>query len=56
MVTAPTATHMTTAEMLQRLVSFDTTSRNSNLPLIDFVRAYLDGLEVNYRVSTDTVG
>jgi acetylornithine deacetylase len=56
MVTAQTATRMTTAELLQRLVSFDTTSRNSNLPLIDFVRGYLDGLGVEYRVSTDPTG
>ena len=33
---------MTTAEMLARLVAFDTTSRNSNLKLIEFVRGYLD--------------
>ena len=46
----------TTAEMLARLVSFDTTSRNSNLPLIGFVRSYLDGLGVPYRVSTDETG
>ncbi len=30
-------------EMLERLVAFDTTSRLSNLPLIDFVRDYLAG-------------
>jgi acetylornithine deacetylase len=42
--------------MLERLVSFDTTSRNSNLELIAFVRAYLDGLGVSYRVSTDARG
>jgi acetylornithine deacetylase len=45
-----------TAEMLARLVSFDTTSRNSNLALIDFVRAYLDAHGIAYRVSTDAVG
>jgi acetylornithine deacetylase len=47
---------MTTTELLERLVAFDTTSRNSNLPLIDFIRAYLDGLGVGYRVSTDQSG
>lgn len=31
------------AEMLRRLVAFDTTSRNSNLDLIDYVRGYLAG-------------
>ncbi|MFO1080248.1 MAG: acetylornithine deacetylase [Reyranellaceae bacterium] len=30
-------------EMLRRLVAFDTTSRNSNLALIDYVRDYLAG-------------
>ncbi len=30
-------------EMLRRLVAFDTTSRNSNPALIDYVRGYLKG-------------
>ena len=47
---------LTTAEVLARLVSFDTTSRNSNLPLIGFVRSYLDAHGVPYRVSTDDTG
>jgi acetylornithine deacetylase len=47
---------MTTAEMLAHLVGFDTTSRNSNLPLIAFVRDYLDGLGVPYRISTNPAG
>jgi acetylornithine deacetylase len=34
---------LSSTEMIGRLVSFDTTSRNSNLALIDFVRDYLDG-------------
>ncbi|MFM8991751.1 MAG: M20/M25/M40 family metallo-hydrolase, partial [Alphaproteobacteria bacterium] len=34
---------MTSLEMLRRLVAFDTTSRLSNLELIDFVRSYLAG-------------
>ncbi len=46
----------TTAELLARLVGFDTTSRNSNLALIEFVRAHLDGHGVPYRVSTDADG
>lgn len=32
-----------TSDMLARLVAFDTTSRSSNLDLINFVRDYLDG-------------
>jgi acetylornithine deacetylase len=33
----------TSIEMLARLVAFDTTSRESNIPLIEFVEDYLDG-------------
>src|SRR5579862_5225443 len=33
-------------EMVTRLVGFDTTSRNSNLALIEFVRDYLDAHKV----------
>lgn len=45
----------TSAELLSRLVSFDTTSRNSNLPLIEFVESYLDGLGVaNERIYDET--
>lgn len=47
---------LTTVELLDRLVSFDTTSRNSNLPLIGFVREYLDAHGVPYRVSLDETG
>ena len=36
-----TAETVTSYEMLRRLVAFDTTSRNSNLELIDDVQAYL---------------
>jgi acetylornithine deacetylase len=53
---AANAATLSTAELLARLVGFDTTSRNSNLALIGFVRDYLDGHGVPYRVSTDTDG
>ncbi len=43
-------------ELLDRLVSFDTTSRNSNLELIGFIRSYLDAHGVAYRISTDDTG
>lgn len=36
----------TIAEVLSRLVAFDTTSRNSNLPLIDWVEDYLARLGI----------
>jgi len=47
---------LTTADLLARLVAFDTTSRNSNLKLIAFVRDYLDTHGVSYRVSTSADG
>ena len=56
MTMASDPTRMTTTEILAKLVSFDTTSRNSNLPLIGFVRSYLDAHGVSYRVSTDPSG
>ncbi len=44
---------MSSTEILERLVAFDTTSRNSNLPLIEWVRAYLDQHGVPCRLSHD---
>ena len=46
----------TTVELLERLVSFDTTSRNSNLPLLAFIQEYLDAHGVPYRLSFDETG
>lgn len=43
-------------EMTKRLVAFDTTSRNSNLALIEFVRDYLDGYEVTSELVYDASG
>jgi acetylornithine deacetylase len=43
-------------EMLDRLVGFDTTSRNSNLALIEFVRDYLDGFGVASDLVFDVAG
>ena len=45
--------------MLARLVAFDTTSRDGNIPLIEFVEAYLDGwgvksLRVDYEAGKKT--
>jgi acetylornithine deacetylase len=50
---------LTPREMLDRLVAFDTTTRDSNLPLIDFVQDYLDGwgiasLRVDYEPGKKT--
>jgi acetylornithine deacetylase len=44
----------TVKALLERLVGFDTTSSNSNIPLIEFVEAYLAGHGVaSRRVATD---
>lgn len=40
-------------DMLRALIAFDTTSRNSNLELIDFVRKYLGGLGVESELLHD---
>jgi len=42
--------------ILEKLVAFDTTSRNSNLPLIDWVRDYLEGLGVEAIVRPNETG
>lgn len=41
---------MTSREMLEQLVAFNTTSRESNLALIEFVGRYLTGLGVDYEL------
>jgi acetylornithine deacetylase len=43
-------------QMLDRLIGFDTTSRNSNLALIEFVRDYLDRLGVAADLVFDASG
>lgn len=43
-------------ELLARLVTFDTTSRNSNLDLIDFVRDLLDGHGVSSELIANEEG
>jgi acetylornithine deacetylase len=43
-------------EILDSLVGFDTTSRNSNLPLIDWVESYLDRCGVAYERIPDQAG
>ncbi|MDE2333309.1 MAG: acetylornithine deacetylase [Rhodospirillales bacterium] len=47
---------MSSQDLLARLVAFDTTSRSSNLALIEFVRDYLATLGVEARVSVDPTG
>lgn len=52
----PGPTQLSTTEILESLVSFDTTSRNSNLPLIGWIRHYLDSHEVSYRLTHNETG
>ena len=39
--------------LLAHLIAFDTTSRNSNLPLVDFVRSWLDDCGVSSQLVAD---
>lgn len=45
-----------TVHLIRRLVSFDTTSRDSNLGLIEFVRGYLADLGIESRLVPDATG
>src|SRR5690606_23160212 len=47
---------ITSLDMIRRLVAFDTTSRNSNLALVEFVRDYLAGLGIESRLVYDEEG
>lgn len=47
---------LSSRDILAKLVAFDTTSRNSNLPLIDWVEAYLAGYGVQSRRVFDASG
>lgn len=46
----------TSRDLLARLVAFDTTSRESNLALIDFVAGYLEGFGVPYELIHNAEG
>ena len=50
------ADRYTPREMLEKLVSFDTTCTRSNLALIDFVRDYLEGHGVACQVTPNEAG
>ncbi|HTO47112.1 MAG TPA: acetylornithine deacetylase [Burkholderiales bacterium] len=45
-----------TWEMIRRLVAFDTTSRDSNLGLIEWVRDWLKGFGIESRLTYDATG
>ncbi|MFL5133740.1 MAG: M20/M25/M40 family metallo-hydrolase, partial [Microvirga sp.] len=52
---SPDNQRLTPLDMLAKLVSFDTVSSKSNLPLIDFVESYLESWNVPYvRVPNET--
>jgi acetylornithine deacetylase len=51
-----TAVAIDSVEMVRRLVGFDTTSRGSNLALIEFVRSYLDSHGVASELVFDETG
>lgn len=42
--------------LLERLVGFDTTSRNSNLALIDYIQSYLNGLGIKSSLIRNEAG
>jgi len=42
----PLARSTSSAELLARLISFDTTSRHTNVPLVEFAESYLNGLGI----------
>ena len=43
-------------DFIRKLISYDTTSRNSNLELIHYIRDYLDGLGVESLLVPDETG
>ena len=51
-----TAAAIDSIDMVRRLVGFDTTSRGSNLTLIEFVRSYLDSHGVASELVFDETG
>ena len=46
----------TTIAVLEELVSYDTTSREPNLALVDHIRSYLDNLGIESRLTHDETG
>lgn len=51
-----TAAKIPSVEMIKRLVAFDTTSRNSNMPLMDFARDYLADFGIESKLVFDETG
>lgn len=43
-------------QWLDKLVSYDTTSRNSNMPLVKYLADYFDRVGVGYRIMKDSTG
>ena len=55
-MTDPTAVSPESRAMIERLIAFDTTSRNSNLDLIHDVRDYLAGFGIESELTFDAEG
>lgn len=51
-----TETYKNCQEILEKLVSFDTTSRLSNLALIEYIQTYLDDRSISSRLTYDDSG
>lgn len=50
------AAQLTSQQLLARLVAFDTTSQFSNLPLVEFIRDYLDRFGIKSQLIPDASG
>ena len=50
------ASSLQSLPILRSLIACDTTSRNSNLELIEYVKSYLDDLSILYRLTYDDEG
>lgn len=46
----------TAIEWMDKLISFDTTSRNSNLPIVTYLASYFDSTGVPYKIMKDSTG
>lgn len=51
-----TVTYQTCRDVLDKLISFDTTSRLSNLALIEYIQTYLDDRGISSRLTHDESG
>ena len=52
----PNAQRLSPLEMLEKLVSFDTETAKSNLPLVEFVESYLESWDVPFVRAPNAAG